>query len=127
MPSRFTDSQTTDVIAGLHGFAPAVIYLFGSHGTPAEHPASDIDIAFLPTTPVDRVQCFQVSCDLAEKLGRDVDLVDLSQASTVMAKEVLRTGAPIAIKDPLHYRKFEMLTLSDYARLNEEREAVIAP
>jgi hypothetical protein len=44
----------------------------------------------------------------------------------VFAKEVLRTGIPIAIESPALQQQFEMLTLADYARLNEERQAVLA-
>ena len=49
-----------------------------------------------------------------------------AEASTVFSKEVLRTGIPIAIESPALQQQFEMLTLADYARLNEERQAVLA-
>jgi predicted nucleotidyltransferase len=122
-----TDTQCSLVKDALVPFAPAVIYLFGSYGGPAEHPASDIDIAFLPTVAADPVACFYISNRLAEQLRRDIDLVNLSQASTVLAKEVFRTGTPIDIQNPHLHQEFEMRTLSDYARLNEERQAMITP
>ena len=55
-----------------------------------------------------------------------MDLVDLSSASTVMAKEVITKGIPIMITDPYAQQTFEMHTLSDYARLNEERKEILA-
>jgi predicted nucleotidyltransferase len=122
-----SDDQRVLVKNALVPFAPAVIYLFGSYGGPAEHSASDIDIAFLPTVGADPVACFYISNQLAEQLGRDVDLVDLTLASTVLAKEVFRTGSPIDIQNAHLQQEFEMRTLSDYARLNEERQAMITP
>jgi len=104
---------------------PAVIYLFGSFGTDTQHPGSDIDLAFLPTHVTDPFECFQIANLLADQLGHSVDLADLSQASTVFSKEVLRTGIPIDTASPALQQQFEMLTLADYARLNEERQAIL--
>ena len=106
-------------------FAPAAIYVFGSYGTPSQHPSSDLDLAFLPTLPVDPIQIFQIANHLSGSLGFEVDLVDLNRASTVFRKEVIRTGAPIHIGDPSLRHRFEMYALSDYARLNEERREII--
>lgn len=124
--SRISERQRLLLIESLKKFKPAVIYLFGSFGTPSQHQRSDIDIAFLPTLPTDPIDCYRIASQLADKIGREVDLVDLTTASTVFAKEVLRTGIAIAIKSPALQQQFEMLTLADYARLNEERQAVLS-
>lgn len=89
------------------------------------HPGSDIDLAILPAQPCDPVALFEIANRLAAGLGRHVDLVDLGSASTVMRKEVVRTGVLLDEADPARRREFEMLALSDYARLNEEREPVL--
>ena len=104
----------------------ALIYVFGSFGGPAARPDSDVDIAFLNSRQVDAVKRFEIANLLADRLGRTVDLVDLREASTVMAKEVIRTGTPILVSDPSVREDFEMRVLSDYARLNEERQPVLA-
>ena len=114
------------MLQALKPFKPAVVYLFGSFGTPSQHPNSDIDIAFLPTRTVDPVDCFQISNTLADHFHRSVDLVNLTDSSTVLAKEVLRTGAPVDIQNPDIQQEFEMLTLASYARLNEERQAILS-
>ena len=124
--SRISEDQRLLLIAALKAFKPAVVYVFGSFGTPSQHQGSDIDIAFLPTVVVDPMDCFRIAGQLAEPFGRHVDLVNLAEASTVFSKEVLRTGIPIAIESPALQQQFEMLTLADYARLNEERQAVLA-
>lgn len=120
-PERLTIVQIRNITRALAPFAPAAIYVFGSYGTPSQHPSSDLDLAFLPTLPVDPIQIFQIANHLSGSLGFEVDLVDLNRASTVFRKEVIRTGAPIHIGDPSLRHRFEMYALSDYARLNEER------
>jgi len=127
MPAnRISEDHRTRIISVLLPFRPAVIYLFGSFGTERQHPASDIDIAFIPTLPADPLACFQISNILADALGYTVDLVNLRNSSTVMAKEVLLTGIPLEIQRADIQQEFEMLTLADYARLNEERAPILA-
>lgn len=121
-----TAAQRREIIRALEPLAPAIIYIFGSHGTPSQHPASDLDLAFLPTLPTDPVRIFQIANHLSGALGTEVDLIDLNQASTVFRKEVIRTGHPFHINNPSLHRRFEMYALSDYARLNEERREIIA-
>jgi predicted nucleotidyltransferase len=128
MPSarRLSAPMRDEILGALSGFEPAVIYLFGSFAGGDIRPDSDIDIAFLPGKPSDPLACFETANRLADALGREVDLVDLSRASTVLAKEVLRTGVAIQVADETRRAEFEMLALSDYARLNEERKPVLA-
>jgi predicted nucleotidyltransferase len=123
---RLTPQQAHIISQSLDSFQSAVIYVFGSHGTEAQHPHSDLDLAFLPKSSVDAYRVFEMANELANALGIEVDLVDLSKASTVMRKEVLRTGQAIEVRDQNAMHEFEMRTLSDYARLNEERHEVLA-
>lgn len=123
---RLTSIQIDALDRALSRFSPAVIYVFGSHGTSNEHPLSDIDIAFLPTATVDAYELFKMANTLSGEYGTEVDLIDLSRASTVFRKEVIRTGEAVCVYDERLMRQFEMLALSDYARLNEERHEVLA-
>ncbi len=123
---RLTPAQRGEIIGALEPFAPIAIYVFGSHGTTSQHPASDIDIAFLPALPADPVRIFRIANQLSGVIGTEVDLVDLNHASTVFRKEVIRTGQAFHISDPVLLGRFEMYALSDYARLNEERHEIIA-
>lgn len=115
----------TAVLRTLASFQPIAVYLFGSMATGSARADSDVDLAFLPAESVKPLDCFNAAQELAELLGREVDLVDLSQASTVLAKEVLRTGCLLAESDRSVRQEFEMRTLADYARLNEERQPVL--
>jgi predicted nucleotidyltransferase len=123
---RIVADKRALIVTLLRVFDPAAIYLFGSHGTAREHPCSDVDLAILPRSPLDPLACFATANELSNQLGVAVDLIDLSRASTVLAKEVLRTGTPLAVADSLACQAFEMRTLADYARLNEERAPILA-
>lgn len=105
---------------------PVAVYLFGSAAAGSMRDDSDVDIAILPRDRIDPVLLFDKQTELAEGIGRDVDLVDLDRASTVFRKEVVHGGRLVLETDPRRRAEFEMYTLSDYARLNEERSPVLA-
>jgi len=127
MPAeRLSDSDREAIRETLAPVNPVLSYLFGSHGTARQHPGSDVDLAVLFDQPLEPLARLDLAGRLSDRLGRTVDLVDLSEASTVMRKEVLRTGERLAASDPRVAADFEMRVLADYARLNEERAAVIA-
>lgn len=104
----------------------AVVYRFGSTVSGQDGPGSDIDLAFLPDRPVDPVRRFEVQEALAVLLRRDVDLVDLAAASTVLRMQVLRSGAAILVRDEERRGSFEDRVFTFYPRLNEERREILA-
>jgi len=89
------------------------VYRFGSTVDGVTHAASDTDVAVLARAPIPPAARFDVQETLAGRLGRDVDLVDLAAASPVMAIQIVARG------------RFEDLTFSAYARLNEERKGIL--
>ena len=104
----------------------AVVYRFGSTAAGLEGPASDIDLAFLPEAPVDPVRRFEVQERLAARLRKDVDLVDLCSASTVLRMQVLAGGRAIGVLDRDRTERFEDLVFATYPRFNEERRGILA-
>jgi hypothetical protein len=54
-----------------------------------------------------------------------MDLVDLRAASTVMRMQVVAHGVVLAVFDVPEQERFEMYVYSSYARLNEERQAIV--
>jgi len=101
------------------------IYRFGSTVRGGEHKASDVDLAFLAARPFDPVRRFELQERLAVTLRRDVDLVDLSAASTVMRMQVISRGLLLAVFDLPEKERFETYVYSSYARLNEERKSIV--
>ena len=104
---------------------PIAIYLFGSMAANTVHDSSDIDLAFLPQESLSNVLRWDIQQELADALGKAVDLVDLRVASTVMRLQVVTTGEVLYEGDSTKRAEFEMLALSMYARLNEERREIL--
>ncbi len=62
---------------------------------------------------------------LAAVLGKNVDVINLRQASTVFQKEIIMAERRIFCANPYAADEFEMLTLSYYQKLNEERREIL--
>ncbi|WPD21101.1 MAG: nucleotidyltransferase domain-containing protein [Candidatus Electrothrix scaldis] len=105
------------------------IYLFGSMANGEEWPDSDADLGLLlPIAEAKKKVSLLLSpCafELAELLGRDVDLLNLRQASTVIQHQVVSYGKLLYVGDEYAQGEFEMYTLSLYQKLNEERAAIL--
>jgi uncharacterized protein len=106
------------------------IYLFGSFMTEDEWPDSDVDIALLlPPEEAIKERSFAMSeCSiaLASALNKDVDLLNARTVSTVFQNEIISKGKLLYCADRYAVDEFEMLTLSYYQKLNEERADIIA-
>jgi predicted nucleotidyltransferase len=113
------------IISFLQQTIPGVqaIYRFGSAGTGSERRDSDVDIAFLPEASPDASVTWTLGGELAVLLGRDVDLVDLRGASTVMRSQVVSTGERIFGSHDAD--AFETMVYAAYALLNEERAGIL--
>lgn len=101
------------------------IYRFGSWGTVDERYDSDLDLAILPSAPTDNVKRWELAQKLACIVGRDVDLVDLLTASTVLRMQVLANGERLYCSASEDVEIFEDLVYTGYARLNEERSEIL--
>lgn len=101
------------------------VYLFGSRGTEYERDESDVDLAVYAGKPLRAAELWYAAQDLASEIGRDVDVVDLASASTVMRAQIVHTGERRYCADPVACETFEDYVYSSYARLNEERQGIL--
>lgn len=105
------------------------IYLFGSYGTEQEWPESDVDIAMLlppeKSVTAGLLMMSDLRFELESKLKKEVDLINLRLVSTVLQKEVVAADRRIYAGDRYAAEEFEMLTLSYYQKLNEERAEIV--
>jgi uncharacterized protein len=117
----------SSLIAYIKKAVPSLIalYRFGSAERGAVRPDSDIDLAIFSREALPELRRFELAQDLAIQLHRDIDLVDLRSASTVMRMQIVSTSTCLTSVDEQARREFEMYTYSDYARLNEERRDIL--
>ena len=124
--------QVADMVRAICTAHPdtQAIYLYGSWGTEHQRQDSDLDIAVLlpPTTSknLDRLAWATLGTEIAAIAGVEVaDLIDLHTASTILSKEVVFSERLVYCADEYAKDQFEMLTLSFYQKLNEERRAIV--
>jgi uncharacterized protein len=105
------------------------IYLFGSHGTDDERADSDVDLALLlphvqakKAGPLALTPCCR---DLEDALRKDIDLVNLRHVSTVFQHQIIFNSRLIHVGDRYAVDEFEMLTMSYYQKLNDERKEIL--
>lgn len=105
------------------------IYLFGSRADKTNRPDSDYDIALLlphNSPSHSKNPAFSsAQAELENELKVPVDLINLRQVSTVFQKEIISFDKRIFCSDLYAADQFEMLTLSLYDKLNEERKEII--
>ncbi|OLO40668.1 DNA polymerase subunit beta [Alkalihalophilus pseudofirmus] len=104
---------------------PSIIYLFGSYAKGTATESSDIDIAYFSETSLTNYERFILAQYLADLVKKEVDLVDIKQASTVFQAQIVGLGKVIYCSNEKQRHEFEMLTLKMYAKLNEERKPIL--
>ncbi len=102
-----------------------VAFLFGSSVTRGSDQARDVDVAVTFSSPVRLLEQTDLAGRLEEAVGRDVDLVDLDTASTVLRWEVARVGIPLWAADPADIVAFRARAPLEYFDLQPflERES----
>jgi uncharacterized protein len=83
--------------------------------------------AILPDRAIDRWERFEHAQDVAARLHRDVDLVNLREVSPVLLFEVVTRGVRAGARDPYAADLFETPAIKMFQRLNEgQREHLAA-
>lgn len=101
-----------------------IIYIFGSYAQNLNNEDSDIDIAFFTLKDYSNYKIFLLAQKISLKLGKEIDLIQLKNSSTVFQKEVVSKGKIIFEKNKIEREKFENLVLKKYIKLNEERKEI---
>ena len=101
------------------------VYAFGSRARGDAMRDSDFDVAILAARPLEPLFRWELAQELAAMVHASVDLVDLRRCSTVMRIRVLTDGRLLFDGDRPKRELFEATTLSEYARLNEERRGIL--
>ncbi len=101
------------------------VYLFGSQARGDANAGSDVDLAVLVAGYADPIELWDLSSDLAEVCGCEVDLLDLRAASTVMQSQILQQGSRLFALDS-SVGSYEATLLSEMTALNEARAGILA-
>lgn len=123
MPSLPID----DLLAALQARFPALLalYVYGSTASGDSGPDSDVDLAVLLPGKAGPLALWEAGNDLARRLGRDVDLVDLRAASTVMQYQIITTGQRLWAAGS-QAAIYESFILSEKTALDEARAGLLA-
>ena len=101
------------------------VYLFGSQAKGQAREDSDLDIAVLTEGEFSETALWEVAQQIASNIGMEVDLLDLSKASTVMQLQVITQGRQLYCADERACGEFEDRVFSNYVWLNEERAGIL--
>jgi predicted nucleotidyltransferase len=122
------EKEITETVCNFYPDIEA-IYLFGSYGTGYERADSDLDIALLLPADIGKRDKLLALSPCTRKLedimGRTVDLINLRQVSTVFQHEIIKNGKLIYNRNAYESDTFEMITMSLYQKLNDERSEIL--
>ena len=119
------------IIQTLRVFYPEAqaVYLFGSFTRGDARPESDVDLAILlpyeAAKAVGPIAFSDCADALSELLNKSIDLVNLREVDTVFQHEIVQTALRLYTGDENETATFEMLVLSFYQKLNEERREIL--
>lgn len=94
------DDQLREVLA--HFPKIVLVMLFGSVASGSPRANSDLDIALAADSPLTVEERISLINALAERIGRSVDLIDLSAVSEPLLGQILRHGRRIMGNDRLY-------------------------
>lgn len=101
------------------------VYAFGSRVLGAARADSDLDLAVLVAGYAEPLKLWNMAGALSERLGCEVDLLDLRAASTVMQHQVLTTGRRLW-GQALEAGLFECFVLSEKLALDAARAGLVS-
>ncbi len=101
------------------------VYAFGSRIEGTQHADSDLDLAVLVASYADPLLLWNLSSQLAELAGCEVDLLDLRAASTVMQYQILTKGERWWAANATQTGLFGAAMLSEKTALDAARAGLI--
>jgi predicted nucleotidyltransferase len=108
-----------------HTLGAHTIILFGSAAQGKLREDSDIDVAYISDSTHSSYNIFMAAQGLADRLKREVDLVNFREASTVFKAQVLGGGSLLLDERPTERQYAFMRALKAYTLLNEERRPIM--
>ncbi len=104
---------------------PKLIYLYGSYAKGETREDSDIDLAVYTDEDINAYDLFIISNQLSHELKKEVQIVNLKHLDTVFAAQIIAYREELYSSDDFLATSYNMKTLREYAKLNEERKVVL--
>jgi len=82
------------------------VWVYGSEASGRARPDSDLDVAVLARKRLSSAEMSDLRADAEVLAGRPVDLVDLDQASPILAFQVLKHGRLVVDRNPSRRYRF---------------------
>lgn len=128
MPNpRLEPQQISAIIDYLNErFNAHTVILFGSAARGEMRQDSDVDIAYISEDPPHSAyELFMAASELANRVGREVDLIYFPQANPVFKAQIIGTGEVLQDVEPYVRQTAFMQALKEYALLNDERKEIM--
>ena len=118
-------SQYTRVLKQFFRNAKGVefVFLFGSAVQGKLRKDSDMDVAAFFQVSPNEIDLKSLQEDMTSVLGRDVDLVQLNNASPILKMQVLRNGELVLCRDRKSLYRFIERAVNEYDDLKQIRKA----
>lgn len=123
IPAPLIDDIIGEICRSIEGVNS--IYIFGSFHQASTNTDSDLDIAVWAKKIISSSVLWDLATALSTICHREVDLVDLHSASTVMKIQIIHYGRKIFCANEFENDRYEDYVYSSYARLNEERAGIL--
>ncbi len=125
--SRIQSIQDAAVAEASEDERILALYLLGSVAEGRGRPDSDIDIAMMavPGVEVSGLDRARIAGRLSYRLGRLVDMGELSSRNLVYANEALHSGIQLYARDPEAAALYAANLLGLYLEFNERRQKII--
>ena len=101
------------------------VYFYGSILNESFGNESDIDIAIITEDITNPVRLYEIAVDISVLVKRDIHLVDFVSACDTLRIEILKNKSVIFCSNDAKRLYYEMIALTSYQKLNEEREIAI--
>lgn len=101
------------------------IVLFGSFARGTQNAESDIDIAIKVKEKIYKKEIYKLSNILADKLNKEIDLINLDEIGDTFRYEILINGKTLYCKDELQFELYKLDMYREFLELNESRQEII--
>ncbi len=115
------------MVAAVRACVPGAraVYRYGTAGGEFERQDSDVDIGVLAEGGIGFDELLRLSAALSTVTGRDVEVVDMQSIPVTLRVNIVAGGVRIFARGTADAEEFDSRAFSDYARLNEERMAIL--